>query len=119
MKTVLLLGGPAAGQRVEVHGAMRSVFAQVTQTHSELYNVVPMCSHGEVHWFGVLDGADPLALLIAGYAPAEAPRPVIDEQKALDEFIARAGFTYGWKNLESWARRMAEQAVAELGMVRP
>lgn len=74
MKTVLLLGGPAAGQRVEVHGAMRSVFAQVTQTHSELYNVVPMCSHGEVHWFGVLDGADPLALLIAGYGMNVVPK---------------------------------------------
>lgn len=67
MKTVLLLGGPAAGQRVEVHGTMRSVFANNGNT---CYNVVPMCSHGEVHWFGVLDGADPLALLIAGYAPA-------------------------------------------------
>lgn len=67
MKTVLLLGGPAAGQRVEVHGCMRSVFGQVNPTHAVLYNVVPMCSHGGVHWFGVLDGADPLALLIDGY----------------------------------------------------
>lgn len=33
---------------------------------------------------------------------------------ALDSFILRAGFTYGWENLESWARRMAEQAVEEL-----
>lgn len=65
MKTVLLLGGPAAGQRVEVHGVMKIWW------HAEdaVYRVVPMCSHGEVHWFGVLDGADPLALLIAGYAP--------------------------------------------------
>lgn len=66
MKTVLLLGAPAAGKRVEVHGTMRSVFANNGNT---CYDVVPMCSHGEVHWFGVLDGADPLALLIAGYAP--------------------------------------------------
>lgn len=74
MKTVLLLGGPAAGQRVEVHGCMRSVFGQVNPTHAVLYNVVPMCSHGEVHWFGVLDGADPLALLIAGYMVPKASR---------------------------------------------
>lgn len=65
MKTVLLLGGPAAGQRVEVHGTMRSV--QSGFPVSELYHVVPLCSHGEVHWFGVQGGADPLALLIAGY----------------------------------------------------
>lgn len=64
MKTVLLLGGPAAGQRVEVHGVMNT-----WRTQGEAYRVVPMCSHGEVHWFGVLDGADPLALLIAGYKP--------------------------------------------------
>lgn len=63
MKTVLLLGGPAAGQRVEVHGAMNT-----WRTGGEAYRVVPMCSHGEVHWFGVLDGADPLALLIDGYS---------------------------------------------------
>ena len=29
-------------------------------------------------------------------------------------FIARAGFKHGWHNLESWARRMAEQAVREI-----
>lgn len=65
MKTVLLLGGPAAGQRVEVHGVMNT-----WRTQGEAYRVVPMCSHGEVHWFGVLDGADPLALLIDGYDAA-------------------------------------------------
>jgi len=70
MKTVLLLGGPAAGQRVEVHGTMMGV-----SIHARVYKVVPMCSHGEVHWFGVLDGADPLALLIAGYAPV-LPAPI-------------------------------------------
>lgn len=80
MKTVRLLGGPADGQRVEVHGTMLAIewseilpFDGVTRptgkTHR--YQVAPMCSHGEVHWFGVLDGADPLALLIAGY-PARA-----------------------------------------------
>ena len=31
-------------------------------------------------------------------------------QEWLDDFIVRAGFTGGWENLESWARRMAEQA---------
>ena len=67
MKTVLLLGGPAAGQHVNVHGGMTSWCIGATT-----YRVVPMCSHGEVHWFGVLDGADPLALLIAGYLPVLA-----------------------------------------------
>lgn len=64
MKTVLLLGGPAAGQRVEIHGTMAAWISG-----DAIYKVVPMCSHGEVHWFGVLLGADPLALLIEGYAP--------------------------------------------------
>lgn len=68
MKTVLLLGGPAAGQIHEVHGAVRTILSGGTV--GQIYHVVPMCSHGEVHWFGVQDGADPLALLIAGYAPA-------------------------------------------------
>lgn len=68
MKNVLLLGGPADGQRVEVHGTTTSY--RYTDMHGATgsYRVVPLCSHGEVHWFGVLDGADPLALLIAGYA---------------------------------------------------
>lgn len=111
MKTVLLLGGPAAGQRVEIHGTMRT-WNTSDDKRGYFYHVVPMCSHGEVQWFGVLEGADPLALLIAGYAPgAEVPA---DEQTALDEFIQRAGFSYGWSNLESWARRMAERAVHEL-----
>jgi len=70
MKTVLLLGGPAAGQCVEVHGTMNSIL----HPNRVVYRVVPMCSHGEVHWFGVLDGADPLALLIAGYAAAVPQR---------------------------------------------
>lgn len=39
-------------------------------------------------------------------------------QEKLDDFIARAGFTYGWKNLEPWAWRMAEQAVEELGAIK-
>lgn len=69
MKTVLLLGGPAAGQRVEVHGVMTRVMVEDT-----IYKIVPMCSHGEVHWFGVLDGADPLALLIAGYGLNVVPK---------------------------------------------
>lgn len=62
MKTVLLLGGPAAGQRAEIHGTMAAWISG-----DAIYKIVPMCSHGEVHWFGVLPGADPLALLIAGY----------------------------------------------------
>lgn len=75
MKTVLLLGGPAAGQRVEVHGTMASVAIDSSNGLNTAYKLVPMCSHGEVHWFGVLEGADPLALLIAGYAPV-VPAPV-------------------------------------------
>lgn len=67
MKTVLLLGGPADGQRAEVHGVMRTVYAG-PDDNMELYHVVPLCSHGEVHYFGVMEEkADPLALLIAGY----------------------------------------------------
>lgn len=36
-----------------------------------------------------------------------------DQQAWLDAFIKRAGFTHGWDKLESWARRMAEQALEE------
>lgn len=35
-------------------------------------------------------------------------------QEQLDQFIERAGFACGWGNLESGARRMAQQAVSEL-----
>lgn len=38
----------------------------------------------------------------------------VEKQQWLDAFILRAGFTHGWENLESWARRMAEQAYREL-----
>lgn len=38
------------------------------------------------------------------------PEPVEAREQFLEAFIQRAGFSYGWKNLESWARRMAEQA---------
>lgn len=30
-----------------------------------------------------------------------------------EEFIKRAGFNHTWKDLESWARRMVEQAYVE------
>lgn len=40
----------------------------------------------------------------------EVPEPTRDQ---LEAFIQRAGFKHGWENLESWARRMAEQAVKE------
>jgi len=91
MKTVLLLGGPAAGQRVEVHGGMTSYPAP---GFFEFYKLVPMCSHGEVHWFGVLDGADPLALLIAGYPSVEAPRPVVhrDGKSVVDAALAAIAY---------------------------
>jgi len=35
-------------------------------------------------------------------------------QEQLDAFILRAGFRFGWENLESAARRMAERAVFEI-----
>lgn len=44
-------------------------------------------------------------------ASREAKHPT--QQEWLDAFIKRAGFSYGWENLESWARRMAEQAYEE------
>lgn len=37
-----------------------------------------------------------------------------NQQELLDAFILRASFTYGWPNLESWHRRMAEQAIKEI-----
>lgn len=83
MKTVLLLGGPAAGQRVETNGG------NIAWYEGQPYAVVPMCSHGEVHWFGVLDGADPLALLIAGYV---SPAPLVERMMgALPAFEAPYG----------------------------
>lgn len=36
----------------------------------------------------------------------------------LESFIKRAGFTYGWLNLESWARCMAERACVEREQLR-
>jgi hypothetical protein len=39
-------------------------------------------------------------------------------QEDLDAFIVRAGFRFGWLNLESWARRMAEQAVVEINRLK-
>ena len=89
MKTVLLLGGPAAGQRVEVHGTMRSYHVLTGICEVSIYQVVPMCSHGEVHWFGVLDGADPLALLIAGY------KPVLPEEERFVGMLPTLGAPYG------------------------
>lgn len=81
MKTALLLGGPADGQRREVHGVMRTVYAG--EDLGTLYNIQPLCSHGEVQWFGVLDGADPLALLIAGYSPTvQQVNSELEETKA-------------------------------------
>lgn len=66
MKNVLLLDGPDAGRTVEVHGIMRAVAAS---SGGGTYNVVPLCHHSVVHYFGVIDGADPLAVLIAGFKP--------------------------------------------------
>lgn len=64
MKTVLLLGGPASGRKVEIHGVMRSA-----EVCGATYHAVPLCSHGEVHWFGVLNvQVCPVALLAAHYA---------------------------------------------------
>lgn len=41
-----------------------------------------------------------------------------NKAEELERFIKRAGFDYGWENLESWARRMAEEAVKELSILR-
>ncbi|TFL14172.1 hypothetical protein CSC67_08445 [Pusillimonas caeni] len=55
--------------------------------------------------------------LLARYGqPAQPAASAEPTQKDLDAFIQRAGFTHGWENLESWARRMAEQAVKELSV---
>lgn len=69
MKTVLLLGGPAAGQLVQVHGTMDSVHAAAPGSLDRTtYYIAPLCSHGVVHWFGVLDKSHcPLVALIQGY----------------------------------------------------
>lgn len=39
-------------------------------------------------------------------------------QEQLDAFIKRAGFSWGWQNLESSARRMAERAVSEIAALQ-
>lgn len=39
-------------------------------------------------------------------------------QEELEAFIKRSGFKYGWCNLESSARRMAEHALVELHEAR-
>jgi hypothetical protein len=79
MKNVLLLGGPASGQMVQVHGTMDSVHVGAMRNADApaepwdtadrtFYHVVPLCSHGVVHWFGVMDKAQcPLAELVQGY----------------------------------------------------
>lgn len=36
------------------------------------------------------------------------------EQEWKDAFLIRAGFRFGWMNLESWARTMVEQAYKEI-----
>lgn len=38
--------------------------------------------------------------------------------KDLEDFIEAAGFSFGWGNLESWARRMAEHGVREIKRLR-
>jgi hypothetical protein len=55
---------------------------------------------------------------MAGVNKETPPKDVIDEQQAwMNAFIERAGFRHGWSNLESWARRMAEQAWQERNTV--
>ena len=39
-------------------------------------------------------------------------------QAQLDAFLIRAGFSYGWENLESSARRMVEHACYEQAELR-
>ena len=52
---------------------------------------------------------------VRAMADTQHPEPT---QVELDAFILRAGFRAGWENLESWARRMAEQAVREINEAR-
>lgn len=49
----------------------------------------------------------------ATYRPEQPSKPLDDREEWLEAFIERAGFKHGWWNLESWARRMAEQAYEE------
>lgn len=112
MKTVLLLGGSLSGHRREVHGVMNTVMTE----HSETYRVVPMCSHGEVHWFGVLDGADPLALLIAGYAPAV---PQLDDLEKFVEGRIRNGLTVFKDSNTNTGRAPSAPQVQECPCCRP
>lgn len=58
--------------------------------------------------------AQTLADVIKPVLESEGLAPHNPTQAELDAFILRAGFTYGWLNLESSARRMAERAVIEL-----
>ena len=130
MKTVLLLGGSAAGQRHEVHGAMTSIMLTCVDVGLPItYRVVPMCSHGEVHWFGVLDGADPLALLIYGYGtnvvPQVAPAfsegliyvlremAAFDDTRASNHLAATGSYSYFD---EPQAVRAARRALKEAGV---
>jgi hypothetical protein len=54
------------------------------------------------------------AAVAATYQPAVPFLPLRDEREEwLEAFIERAGFRHGWWNLESWARRVAEQAYEE------
>jgi len=117
MKTVLLLGGPAAGQRVEIHGTMRT-WNTSDDKRGYFYHVVPMCSHGEVQWFGVLEGADPLALLIAGYAPGVAA-PRLDDLEKFVEGRIRDGLTVFPGSTTSTGRAASEPQVQDCPYGRP
>lgn len=44
----------------------------------------------------------------------EQALPPSEDREVLEAFIKRAGFPYGWENLESQARRMARHAVDEI-----
>lgn len=59
-----------------------------------------------------LQGAEQLEVLVTRTVVLKSEAEA-DEAAWLEAFIRRAGFTYGWENLESWARRMAEQAYEE------
>lgn len=50
---------------------------------------------------------------IAGDQPVEIIGADLSEDQWLEAFIKRAGFTGGWRNLETSARRMARQAYDE------
>jgi len=84
-----------------------------------IYCIAPLLSHGEVHWFGVLEGADPLLLLIAGYGQANSALiETLVEQAAFDDgpasYHLESTGSYAWFD-EPAAVAKARAALDALG----